>query len=111
MNKFYFQKGAQNSEKVKSFHGGSGYINQERIFNIAIWELEPGASEGIHNHSEPLHKFRELYYFLEGEGEVDLDDKTIRATKGDSVLISPDTNRGIRNLGPGILKVMILWDM
>ena len=46
MNKFYFQKGTEKSEKVKAFHGGSGYIIQERIFSnhniplaVARWKL------------------------------------------------------------------------
>lgn len=120
MEKFYFQKGTGNFEKVdaKAFHGGSGYINRERIFpnhkfpfHMNIWELEPGASEGMHKHNEPLHKFRELYYFLEGEGEVGLDNETIKVSKGDSMLINPETDRGIRNVGSDILKVMIIWGM
>ena len=120
MDKFYFQKGTGNFEKVeaKAFHGGSGYINRERIFpnhnfpfHMNIWELEPGASEGMHKHHEPLHKFRELYYFLEGEGEVGLDNETIKVSKGDSMLINPETDRGIRNVGSDILKVMIIWGM
>ena len=110
MEKFYFQKGTGNFEKVdaKAFHGGSGY---NFPFHMNIWELEPGASEGMHKHNEPLHKFRELYYFLEGEGEVGLDNETIKVSKGDSMLINPETDRGIRNVGSDILKVMIIWGM
>ena len=40
-----------------------------------------------------------------------LDNETIKVSKGDSMLINPETDRGIRNVGSDILKVMIIWGM
>ena len=57
----------------RSAYGGNGAIKTHGFFResralpvrVAVWELDPGTSDGRHTHGEgrPL---KELYYFLEG---------------------------------------------
>ncbi|KAJ5083655.1 hypothetical protein N7456_013082 [Penicillium angulare] len=52
-----------------------------------------------HRHTQP-----EIYYIIEGEGEVTIDGEKSRVTAGSTVFIPGDAEHGIVNIGKGELR-------
>ena len=75
---------------------------------IEVWELEEGVSEGDHTHEDD-GSLEEMYYFLEGEGEMTVNGKSIGVSANDSVMVPPGVDHGIRNIGDKPLKMIIIW--
>ena len=89
--------------KVPSpFLGYARPMGAEQIaFNVRV--IAPGAShvppgfdpEGGHSHNT----IEEIYFVIDGELEVKLDDDVFTLGKRDAVLIAPQVKRAARNLG------------
>ena len=102
--------------KVERIHDGDGLIKRRNLFgssshltvDIERWELDEGVSEGDHVHSDnrPLEEF---YYFLQGTGEMTIEEEIIPVSINDAVMVPPGVDHGIRNTGQGPLKMMIMW--
>src|SRR5213080_2215546 len=71
--------------------GGTG--NQ----SLAEATLEPGQATQRHYHREA----EEIYFVLEGEGELDLEGERARLSAGDAVPIRPGAWHQLRNVGKG----------
>ena len=56
----------------------------------------------FHHHK----KTEEIYFIVEGKGMMFLDDRKFEVNKGDSVMIKPNQNHKIKNLGEEKLKVL-----
>ena len=102
-----------NSQQI---HQGDGFIKRRSLFSkvsqlpikIEVWELEEGVSEGDHTHEDD-GSLEEMYYFLEGEGEMTVNGKSIGVSANDSVRVPPGVDHGIRNIGDKPLKMIIIW--
>ena len=58
--------------------------------------FQPGTETGfLHTHK----KHEELYFFLRGNGEFQVDGKTFPVTEGSVVRVAPDGKRSVRNNG------------
>jgi mannose-6-phosphate isomerase-like protein (cupin superfamily) len=69
---------------------------------IAEISLEPDASIGGHVHTGE----RELFYFIEGEGEV-IDENETKKVKAGDVLVTPEgMEHGVTNTGKAVLKFL-----
>jgi mannose-6-phosphate isomerase-like protein (cupin superfamily) len=66
--------------------------------------ISPGASEGLHRHP----KVGEVYYVLNGDGEVKVNNETSAIHKGDGVPIQPDEAHSFVNSGSQDLELMII---
>lgn len=55
------------------------------------------------------HEQAEIYYIIEGEGEVTVDDVTQRVGKGSSVFIPSNARHGIVNVGEGDLRLFYVF--
>ena len=51
----------------------------------------------------------EIYYFLEGSGEMTIEGEKVLVEKDDALMVPPKVDHGIRNTGTGPLKMMIVW--
>ena len=97
-------------------HHGNGLIKRRTLFgkssklgiSLEIWELEQGVSEGDHIH-ENDKALEEIYYFLTGEGKMDIDGQQISVQAGDAIMVPPGINHGLYNPGTEPLKLMIIW--
>ena len=79
-----------------------GLCQKGRLFSIM--ELEPGCSVGSHTHKNDF----EIYYILEGEGEV-TDDGTIKKIyPGDSMITHEGHEHSLTNVGDTTLKWIAL---
>ena len=72
-----------------NIHGGNGTISvryfpfdqQPMPAHFVIYEIPPGASEGVHTHhlgDNVQGPFDEYYYIIEGEGEMPIDGRSCR---------------------------------
>ena len=102
--------------RAVAIHDGDGEIRTRTFFpgvsrlpvRWAIWELEPGVSEGSHVH-EGDESLEEIYYFLEGRGVLWIDGEDVPVRAGDAVLAPPGSDHGFRNTGNTSLKVLLMW--
>lgn len=101
---------------MQVIHEGDGAIKTRALFDeslclpikVQIWELAPGVSEGGHTHEGDC-PLEEIYYFLEGDGTMWMDDDDVPVAAGDAVLVPPEVDHGFRNTGSSPLKLMIIW--
>jgi mannose-6-phosphate isomerase-like protein (cupin superfamily) len=70
--------------------------------SVAEATLEQGQSTRRHYHAES----EEVYFLLEGEGELELNGVTEHVRAGDAVPIPPETMHTLANTGPGPLRVL-----
>ena len=58
------------------------------------------------------HKLRstEVYYILEGKGEIYIDNKKKKVTSGQAIYIPPDSLQKIKNIGSVDLKFLCIVD-
>jgi mannose-6-phosphate isomerase-like protein (cupin superfamily) len=94
--------------RYDNIHGGLGTLGV-RIFdfgrapspaNFLIYEIPPGASEGLHVHNliDPaLGAYDEYYYILAGYGAMLLADRTIPVCPGSHIHTPLETPHGIMN--------------
>jgi mannose-6-phosphate isomerase-like protein (cupin superfamily) len=99
---------------VPNYHGGEGTIQYRRALDSDVfltnWAymdhllIPSGASEGLHYHKG----VEEIYYVLNGDGEVRVNEETAPIHKGDAVPIRFNEAHSFVNHGSGDLELMIL---
>ena len=74
-------------------------------YSLAHAMLKPG-------HTSYRHKLKtsEIYYILEGEGLMHIDNESARVLPGSSHLYSPDSVQYIKNIGQIDLKFLCIVD-
>ena len=119
--KFQLESDRQNIRSFQHYHQGLGSIDI-RMFdfgraaapaNFLIYEIPPGASEGVHVHNltDPkLGPFDEYYYIIEGRGKMMIDGEPVIVAAGDHVHTPLDVPHGIENIdGRRRLKVFLTY--
>ena len=112
----WMQSESSDQRYTQAIHDGDGLITRRPFFretsslpiNIEVWELEPGASEGTHTHSGD-GSLEEIYYFLQGTGEMDIEKEVVPVKSGDAIMVPPGVDHGFRNTGKDMLKLVIVW--
>ena len=99
---------------MKAFHGGEGTAQYRRALDPSVfltnWSymdhllLPPGASDGKHRHAG----VEEIYYVLNGDGEVQVNGETSAIHKGDAVPVSLNEVHSFKNNGTADLEFMIV---
>jgi mannose-6-phosphate isomerase-like protein (cupin superfamily) len=69
---------------------------------LAEARLSAGASTAPHYHA----KTEEIYFVLEGKGEMRVGEETAIVERGDAVAIPPGAVHQIRNTGSGVLRFL-----
>ena len=74
-------------------------------YSLAHAVLKPG-------HTSYRHKLKtsEIYYILEGEGLMHIDNESARVLPGQVIYIPPDSVQYIKNTGEGDLKFLCIVD-
>jgi oxalate decarboxylase/phosphoglucose isomerase-like protein (cupin superfamily) len=90
------------------------------LHTMMHWQLDVGASEGLHAHGGPqsdrpqLGALEEAYYCLSGRGSVQIQGATgavqdIPLAPGDAVMIAAGVMHGVRNEGEIPLSMLVWW--
>jgi lysophospholipase L1-like esterase/mannose-6-phosphate isomerase-like protein (cupin superfamily) len=74
-------------------------------FSFGKWVLHPGSTIGYH-----LHDKDEVYYILEGRGELVLNGETSEIGPGAAVFVRPGDSHGLRPVGNQDLVVIIVYE-
>ncbi len=101
-------------QTLQNFRGGTGTVRYRRALEPTVfltnWGyvdhliLTPGSSEGLHKHAS----VGEVYYVLNGDGNVTVAGETAAIHKGDGVPILPDQAHALVNTGALDLELMII---
>ena len=113
---YYKQTDSSNVFQIPAYHDGDGTFDVCQLFEnkfempikAAIWELKPGAGEGMHRHGDD-GELEEFYYFLEGEAIMYAEGEKISVKAGDSILVPHGVDHGFKNIGTNKLKVLVIW--
>jgi mannose-6-phosphate isomerase-like protein (cupin superfamily) len=70
--------------------------------SLAEATLDPGQSTQRHYHAQA----EEIYFVLEGEGDLELDGDRAHVGPGDAIPISPGVWHQLRNTGVGPLRIL-----
>jgi mannose-6-phosphate isomerase-like protein (cupin superfamily) len=99
---------------IESYHGGHGSVQYRRALDQAVFStnwsyvdhllIPPGASDGLHRH----RYVEEIYYVLNGSGEVRLNDETAQIHKGDAVPVLLHRAHSFSNRSGADLELMII---
>ncbi len=73
-----------------------------RLQSLAEARLPPGAATTPHYH----RKTEEIYFILEGQGEMNLQGQRRTVGPGDAIAIPPGSVHTIRNTGTGVLRFL-----
>jgi mannose-6-phosphate isomerase-like protein (cupin superfamily) len=85
------------------FHPDKADLNLR--FSLAHAMLKPGKTSQTHK-----LKTSEVYYILEGEGIMHINDETAKVLPGQAVYIPPDSRQFIHNSGITDLKFLCIVD-
>lgn len=99
---------------MQAYRGGQGTVQYRRALAPEVfltnWSyidhllLPAGSSEGRHRHPG----IEEIYYVLNGQGEVNVDTENASIQKGDAVPVLLNQAHSFRNSGPQELELMIV---
>ena len=99
--------------EIESIQGNEGtkirqYFHPHNTLNginysIAQFTLEPGKKSKLHK-----MKSSEIYYILEGSGEILIDEESFHIEKDDSVYVPPNSKQFIKNSGSGNLRFLCI---
>ena len=86
--------------KIKQYFHPHNLTNKIN-YSLAQFTLEPGKKS-------KLHKMRssEIYYILEGKGNLNVDENTYHLEKDDSVYVPPNSKQFIENTGEGNFRFL-----
>lgn len=103
---------AEGMVEILGIHQGKGK-GRARIFRFAdqsapayfmIYDLPPGASEGVHVHfldnRNKEGSFDEYYYVVSGQGQMEIDGEIVPVVQGDHVHTPLEVAHGIENTHP-----------
>lgn len=101
-------------QEMQDYHGGKGSVRYRRALYPAIflttWAyvdhliIAPGSVDGLHRHPH----VGEIYYVLNGDGQVRVNAETSPIRKGDGIPVRPDEAHSITNTGSQDLELMIV---
>ena len=102
-------------------HEGKGAIDVKFFFRdegsprpalLLIYNIPPGASEGVHTHNvgdQKMGSFDEFYYIMSGRGQMVIDGKQVAVSAGDHIFTPNGVSHGIENTATkGDLRVYLV---
>jgi len=98
------EKVNENDKEYRFGDWGPKYMTRGPNLEWGVLLLKPGTTIGKHMHEQ----VEEIFYFLEGEGEMLVADKKFRVTPGDAIRIEPQEAHDIINDTQELLKAIFI---
>lgn len=95
---------ANEGTKIKQIFHPHNTFNGIR-YSISQCIVEPGKKSSLHKMTTS-----EIYYVLEGNGKLQIDDETFDVSKDQAIYISPHSKQQIENTGKIDLKILCIVD-
>jgi mannose-6-phosphate isomerase-like protein (cupin superfamily) len=86
-------------EGIVSYLLASPIMSDAKYLTTSVVEIKPGGKQRIHSHVP-----EQIYYILEGGGEMTVGDKTEHVEPGDCIFIPSGASHGLKNDGKIILR-------
>ena len=83
------------------------YVNEKMGANHLTMHISV-IKPGMRAHDPHQHEGEEIYFILEGEAEVTIEDVAFTVNANGAVFVNGPQMHGIRNLGDGVLKYMVI---
>lgn len=100
-------------EIQKNCHDGKGEIVFREIFGKSVFKsklsffhetvIKPNSTIGNHLHTDN----EEIYYVLEGEGVMIIDDERVKVKPGDATIVHGGSSHGLENNTSKNLKIIV----
>ncbi|MCG8493565.1 MAG: cupin domain-containing protein [Sneathiellales bacterium] len=74
-------------------------------YSLSHSELKPGKKSKLHK-----IKSSEVYYILQGEGSLQIDDEVFKVSKDQAIYIAPHSKQSIENTGKDNLRFLCIVD-
>jgi len=87
--------------KTVSYLLASPKTTGSEYLTVMVAEYQPGADHTLHTHNP-----EQVYYILEGSGEITVGDETARVEAGDCVFIPSEVPHKLKNDGNVVLKYL-----
>lgn len=78
-------------------------VEKNEHYSLAYGELNPGESNKKHSMT-----MQELYYILEGEGEINVNNTEHKITQGEVIIVPEKAIQTIKNTGKKKLKFLMI---
>lgn len=88
--------------KIKQYFHPHNTLNRIN-YSLAHFTLEPGKKSKLHK-----IKSSEIYYILEGHGEITIDNERYQLKKDDSIYVPANSSQYIKNLDDVNLKFLCI---
>ena len=88
-------------DNIESFLLISKKTTNSENLSITLVKMQPGGIQHIHS-----HKPEQMYYILEGEGLMTVENEEQMVYPGDAVFIPSNSKHGLINKGEGILSYL-----
>ncbi len=86
-------------------------LHPQKITNVAFrYSLAHATVKAGESSTSHALKTSEVYYILEGEGEMHIGDESAMVHAGQAVVIPPNARQYIRNVSRGALKFLCIVD-
>lgn len=103
---------ADGTVEITGIHDGKG-TGKTKFFrfdgapapaHFMVYDLPPGAGEGVHVHflddRNQQGSFDEYYYFISGQGQMEIDGEIVAVAKGDHIHAPLEVMHGVENTHP-----------
>ena len=91
------------SDRETRVYAGPKGLPAQR-FALGYVDVLPGGSVPLHHHEQ-----EEIYFLLEGEGEIDIDGKKFHMDPLSAVYIPSNKPHGFRNVGDKHMKFVFIY--
>ncbi len=87
-------------DNIESFLLVSALTGAENL-SVTVVEMEPDGIQHVHS-----HKPEQMYYIMEGEGVMTVDDEERSVKAGDSIFFPSFAKHGLKNTGGRVLRYL-----
>ena len=91
----------QRNEGITSYLLASSRTAGAQYLTVTLVEIEPGGRQRVHSHAP-----EQIYFVLDGHGQMTVDQETREVHAGDCVFIPSQAPHGLKNTSDSLLRYL-----